>query len=207
MSIEKSYNSWAEYYDTNKNKTRDLDKKATIKTLSKYSFNIVLELGCGTGKNTIWLLEKAQKIIALDFSEEMLNKATKKIENPKVTFKKADITKTWEIENEIADLITTNLILEHIEDLDFIFKQAFSKLKPNGLFFICELHPFKQYTGTKARFETENGIEELEVYTHNISEFTSIAFKNGFKLLELNEWFDDLNEYKIPRLVSFVFQK
>ena len=74
MSIEKSYNSWAKQYDTNNNKTRDLDKKATINTLSKYNFNNVLELGCGTGKNTIWLIEKAARIIALDFSEEMLEK-------------------------------------------------------------------------------------------------------------------------------------
>ena len=97
--------------------------------------------------------------------------------------------------------------VEHIENLDFIFKEAFAKLKSNGLFFICELHPFKQYNGTKARFETETGLTELEVYTHNISEFTSTAFKNGFKILELKEWFDDFNEKEIPRLVSFVFQK
>ena len=38
MSIEKAYNSWAEQYDTNKNKTRDLDIKSTIETLSKYDF-------------------------------------------------------------------------------------------------------------------------------------------------------------------------
>ena len=81
MSIEKSYNSWAKQYDTNNNKTRDLDKKATIKTLSNYNFNYVLELGCGTGKNTIWLLEKAKNIIAFDFSKEMLKKAKEKITN------------------------------------------------------------------------------------------------------------------------------
>ncbi|WP_282112804.1 hypothetical protein [Maribacter stanieri] len=40
MSIKKAYNSWAEQYDT-----RDLDKKATIETLSKYNFDVVLELG------------------------------------------------------------------------------------------------------------------------------------------------------------------
>ena len=207
MSIEKSYNFWAAQYDTNKNKTRDLDKLATIKTLSKYNFNTVLELGCGTGKNTMWLLKKAQHIIGIDFSEEMLSIATKKVKSPKVIFKKADLTKIWKIENEFADLITSSLILEHIKELDFIFKQASKKLKPKGIFFICELHPFKQYAGSKARYETENGTEELEVYTHNISDFTNIALKNGFKLIELNEWFDELDQNEIPRLISFVFQK
>ena len=52
MDIEKAYNIWSSNYDTNKNKTRDLDKKVTEETLSKYTFKSVLELGCGTGKNT-----------------------------------------------------------------------------------------------------------------------------------------------------------
>ena len=41
MSIEKAYNSWANQYDTNDNKTRDLDQEATIKTLEKYTFKTV----------------------------------------------------------------------------------------------------------------------------------------------------------------------
>ena len=35
MSIENAYNIWANQYDTNENRTRDLDKKSTIETLSK----------------------------------------------------------------------------------------------------------------------------------------------------------------------------
>ena len=56
MSIEKAYNIWANQYDTNENRTRDLDKISTSQTLSRYEFENVLELGCGTGKNTNWLL-------------------------------------------------------------------------------------------------------------------------------------------------------
>ena len=78
MSIEKAYNAWAEQYDTNENKTRDLDIKATVESLSKYKFKHVLELGCGTGKNTSWLLTKAERVIGLDFSQEMLNIAREK---------------------------------------------------------------------------------------------------------------------------------
>ncbi|WP_456422212.1 class I SAM-dependent DNA methyltransferase [Lutibacter sp.] len=207
MSIEKAYNSWATQYDGNENKTRDLDKKATISTLSNYKFNTVIELGCGTGKNTLWLLKKAQKIIGLDFSQEMLNKAKEKINTANVVFKKTDFTKPWDIENNFADLITSSLTLEHIKNLDVIFKQVSEKLKSNGLFFISELHPFKQYSGSKARFESENGIVELEVYTHHISEYLNSAKKYNFKLIEINEWFDEYSENEIPRLISFIFKK
>jgi predicted TPR repeat methyltransferase len=207
MSIEKAYNIWASQYDSNLNLTRDLDKKCTIKTLKNLDFKNVLELGCGTGKNTEWLLNKAERIIGLDFSQEMLNKAKAKIFDKRVLFKKADLTKDWEIENNFVDLITASLTLEHIENLDHIFSQANLKLKKNGLFFISELHPFKQYSGSKAKYETENGIKELEVYIHDISEYIDTAKNNGFKLIELKEWFDESSENEIPRLISFVFKK
>jgi ubiquinone/menaquinone biosynthesis C-methylase UbiE len=207
MSIENAYNSWAEQYDTNLNKTRDLDQKTTIKILSKYDFKTVLELGCGTGKNTEWLCKKANRVLAMDFSAEMLKKAQTKIISNNVQFLKADLNKKWSIENDFANLITINLTLEHINNLDFVFEQAHQKLQNNGLFFICELHPFKQYSGSKARFETENGIEKLEVFTHHISDYLIAAKTQNFKLIALNEWFDDDDTTEIPRLISFVFKK
>ncbi|MGB1247635.1 MAG: class I SAM-dependent DNA methyltransferase [Chitinophagales bacterium] len=207
MSIEQAYNNWANQYDTNKNVTRDLDKKSTVDTLSKYDFETVIELGCGTGKNTLWLMEKAKTIIGLDFSQAMLNKAKEKIACNKVTFKKADLTQNWAIENDFADLITSSLTLEHIKDLNHIFRQTQLKLKDNGLFFISELHPFKQYLGSKAKFVTTNGTQELETYTHNITDYIEEAKNNNLKLIEIKEWFDDDIDKRLPRLISFVFKK
>ncbi|MEN8123510.1 MAG: class I SAM-dependent methyltransferase [Bacteroidota bacterium] len=206
MSIQKAYNSWANIYDSNHNKTRDLDKVVTIKTLSNYQFDNVLELGCGTGKNTEWLVEHAKQIIGLDFSDEMLKKAKEKIRSNKVKFQKADLTKGWNVPNYFADLVTSSLTLEHIENLDFIFQQAHLKLKTKGKFFISELHPFKQYLGTKAKYDTDQGEEELEVYIHHVSEFLKNAKKMGFILIHFQEWFDNDNK-EIPRLISFVFEK
>ena len=207
MSNEEAYNLWAEQYDSNKNKTRDLDRRSTVETLEKYAFSTVIELGCGTGKNTTYLLKKAEKIVALDFSEEMLHKAQQKIKDKRVEFRKADLLKEWKINNDFADLVTCSLVLEHIKNIDFIFEQAAQKLKQNGLFFISELHPAKQYTGSKARFSTEKGIQELEVFVHHISDYIKTANKNGFSLVEINECFDEPGESEIPRLISFVFKK
>ncbi|MBA6153070.1 class I SAM-dependent DNA methyltransferase [Gelidibacter maritimus] len=207
MNIEKAYNIWADQYDTNSNKTRDLDTKSTIETLNKFDFSKVIELGCGTGKNTTFLLKKADEIIGLDFSQEMLNKAKDKIKDERVEFRRADLTAEWNIENNYADLITCSLVLEHIEKLNFVFNQANKKLKNGGLFFISELHPFKQYSGSKAKFETENGTQELETYVHHFSEYLEVANENGFELLELKEWFDEENKSGIPRLIGITLRK
>ena len=146
-------------------------------------------------------------MIAVDFSEKMLSRAKKKIKSNKVNYLQYDLTKPWKIKSNFADLISCSLVLEHIYNLNFLFREARKKLKTNGIFYICELHPFKQYQGSKARYETENGTVELEVFVHNISEYIESALKNGFELLELNEWFDNSDKIKPPRLISFVFKK
>jgi hypothetical protein len=61
MNTEKAYSIWAEYYDTNKNKTRDIEAISLRETLSNMRFKSYLEIGCGTGKNTEWLINKVDE--------------------------------------------------------------------------------------------------------------------------------------------------
>lgn len=78
MSIQKAYNEWSETYDTDENLTRDLDQKVTRESLANLHFDSILEIDCGTGKNTIFLAQIGAHVHALDFSEGMIEKARKK---------------------------------------------------------------------------------------------------------------------------------
>ncbi len=207
MKINDAYNIWAEQYDSNQNKTRDLDQQLTKVVLGKLEFNDVLELGCGTGKNTEWLVDQCETVTCLDFSHEMLSKAKEKIKSKKVQFHQTDLNNQWPVPDNQFDLVTSSLTLEHIENLDFIFQQAYRKLKIDGQFFISEYHPFKQYLGGKARFELNEKVIELETYVHHLSDFLDAAKKNKFHLIEIKECFDEEIELEIPRLISFVFCK
>ncbi|MBU0476066.1 MAG: class I SAM-dependent methyltransferase [Bacteroidetes bacterium] len=206
MKIDEAYNNWSDIYDTNENKTRDLELVVGKTLLANKYFSNIIELGCGTGKNTEWLIDKCDSLIGVDFSSEMLAKAKSKIVSDKVKYVEADLLKPWTFNNKSADLMTFSLVLEHIADLEFVFSEAHKLLNENGLFYICELHPFKQYIGSKARFEINNRIIKLETYVHHISDYLE-ATKSNFKLLQLNEWFDDDEKVGMPRLVSFLFQK
>jgi ubiquinone/menaquinone biosynthesis C-methylase UbiE len=207
MNPQQAYNSWASQYDANENKTRDLEAKALRDILSTISFNTVLEIGCGTGKNTEWLLQKAEHITAVDLSEEMLSKAKEKIPSNNVEFIQADINNDWNFTGSTFDLIGFSLVLEHIENLDHIFKEVYKKINEEGFVYIGELHPFKQYTGTKARFETDEGLQIVECFNHHISDFIQSAKKYGLKLIELDEYFDDDDKTSIPRILILLFQK
>lgn len=206
-AVQKGYNQWAGSYDSVENKTRDLDKLATQTVLRQFTLGQLLELGCGTGKNTEWLSQHAARVTAVDFSDAMMQQAKEKIKASNVSFVQADIKNKWLFKDNTFDMITCNLILEHIQDLKFVFAEAARVLKDGGRFFISELHPFKQYTGSKARFENEGETIFLECYVHHISDFFDAAIQNGFNCLQLKEWFDDEEKKDLPRLVSFVFEK
>ena len=61
MSVQILYDRWSTTYDTVENKTRDLEKQACRTVLGDLRFKRVLELGAGTGKNTVWLAEHAEQ--------------------------------------------------------------------------------------------------------------------------------------------------
>jgi ubiquinone/menaquinone biosynthesis C-methylase UbiE len=207
MDTKQAYNTWANQYDSNNNKTRDLEAIALRKTLADISFDIALEVGCGTGKNTGWLIEKAKNVTAIDLSGEMLTKAKEKISSDRIRFLQTDITNEWTFTNQLYDLISFSLVLEHIQNLDHVFNEVCKKLKPGGYVYIGELHPFKQYTGTKARFDTEDGQQVVECFNHHISEFIQTAKKYKLTPIDIDEYFDDDDTNEIPRILSILLQK
>lgn len=207
MSIQNAYNNWSASYDTDENLTRDLDLKVTREALANVRFRSILETGCGTGKNTSFLSHIGTRIHALDFSRGMIEKAREKVRAENVRFSIADLTQRWPCDYEAYDLIVCNLVLEHIEDLSFIFSESFRVLESGGKFLINELHPFRQYAGKRARFASEAGITEVPAFVHHISDFVNAASENGLTLVKLNEWWHEQDENKPPRLVSFLFEK
>jgi 2-polyprenyl-3-methyl-5-hydroxy-6-metoxy-1,4-benzoquinol methylase len=164
MNVKEAYKYWSEQYDTNNNKTRDLEAVSLRDTLRDIKFEKCLEIGCGTGKNTEWLITKGKNILAVDISDEMLAIAKQKVKDKNVSFIKADVTESWGFTSETFDLVVCSLVLEHIENIQTIIRQIAEHLNFGGVLYIGELHPFKQYTGSKAKFETESSENKPAAY-------------------------------------------
>ena len=207
MSVQKAYDNWSSQYDTNDNRTRDMEALALPETLAGIHFETCLEIGCGTGKNTSWLLTKANTITAVDLSNEMLAKAKEKIQSAKVNFIQADILQEWDFANTKYDLVSFSLVLEHIENLEPVFNRVSQVIAATGHVYIGELHPFKQYAGSKARFTTVEGEQVVSCYNHHVSDFVQAAQKHGFKIVNINEYFDDDDRASIPRILTILLSK
>jgi ubiquinone/menaquinone biosynthesis C-methylase UbiE len=208
MSIQQAYNEWSLTYDTDTNATRDLDQVVTRRVLGGLRAESIVEIGCGTGKNTRFFAELGKRVQALDFSAGMLARAKENVgPASNVTFSVADITKGWPCADQSAGLVSCNLVLEHINELSTVFAEAARVLVPRGWFFVCELHPFRQYQGTVANFSRGEQKTQIPAFVHHISDFVTAAQSCGFSVKRLEEWWHEKDAGKPPRLVSFLFEK
>jgi len=208
MSIESAYARWAATYDADRNLTRDLDRDVTRRMLGGRRFRYAIEVGCGTGKNTGLLAEIAAQVVALDFSPAMLAQAKDKVRAPRVAFRGADVTQPWPCADHVADLVTCNLVLEHVEQLDAVFKEVARCLDDAGMLYLSELHPFRQYEGAQARFtDAADTITRVPAFLHHVSDFLAAAERVGLVASSLREWWHADDAGRPPRLLTLEFAR
>jgi ubiquinone/menaquinone biosynthesis C-methylase UbiE len=206
--IAAAYDQWAKTYDTDQNRTRDLAGQVLRQANLNFADRKVIEVGCGTGRNTEWLTRAAagaRDIVALDFSEEMLARARERVRDPRVRFIQHDVRTRWPLADASADLVIVILILEHIELLEPFLAEAGRALNVGGELFICELHPMRQLLGGQAQFTSTQTGEHRRVpaFLHNVSDYVNAALSSGFELVGMGEWRDaDSLPKDLPRLLS-----
>ena len=176
----------------------------------------VLDISCGTGYPTTEILRRmsdGSRLIAIDASSAMLDVARRKIAElgpigkKGVFFRTESAVPKLSFADDVYDLVVCNLVLEHIENLPLLFSEASRCLAERGCFFVSELHPFRQYQGTKANFQRDQETTEIPAFVHHISDFLNAADSSGFALKHLKEWWHTQDRDKPPRLVSFWFEK
>jgi len=107
----------------------------------------ILDLGSGTGRNNCFMAEKVGshgKIVGLDISDEMLNRARKQCcKYPNVTFEKQRIELSLPYKEEF-DKVFISFVLHGFEDDQKlgIIRGALQALKPGGAFYILDYSEF-----------------------------------------------------------------
>ena len=206
-----AYDRWAASYDADRNATRDLDAEVVRGAPLAIAGHDVLELGCGTGKNTAWLAERARSVVALDFSEGMLARARERVGAAHVRFVRHDVRAPWPVPDASADVVVGNLVLEHVADLAPVYAEAARVLRPRGgQLFLCELHPYRQWRGGQAQFTDAATGESVRVtaHVHTVSEYVNGGLDAGLTLRHLGEWLEaGAPAGAVPRLVSVRFER
>ena len=179
------YDAWAKTYDEDINSTIYVDELHFQKFWGNLENKKVLEIGCGSGRNTQKLVKSNHQITAIDISQKMLEKAKLKTVKNDINFICGDFI-NLEIEDNDFDFVIISLVLEHIEDLNLFFTKVFSNLKSGASLFISEIHPQRMQNGSGARFiDKEKNIEiRAKSFAHKEEDFENAAKSAGFQIVQ-----------------------
>lgn len=109
--------------------------KNLIDRISKRNFMSVLELACGTGRVTQYLVQSQPdaKIIATDINPDMLEVAKKKIESKNIEWKQADMQEI-PFDDSVFDLVICQYGVMFLPDKVKAYKEIYRVLVPGGIF-------------------------------------------------------------------------
>ncbi|MFC4726920.1 class I SAM-dependent methyltransferase [Coralloluteibacterium thermophilus] len=211
LPVLDAYERWAPDYDFDSNRTRDLDAAVLRAAGLPVEGAAVVEFGAGTGKNSAYLASLARRLTALDLSPAMLARARAKVRGAHVAFVEHDIVRPWPVPDAAADLVVGNLVLEHVADVGPVFRHAARALRPDGILYVCELHPYRQLRGAVARFAAAEGEVRVKAWLHTTADYVTAALAAGFRLVSMAEPRDvpaaGADGENVPRLLQLVFRK
>ena len=100
------------------------------------SGNLVLDVGCGAGVKSEYLINKGLKVVGIDFSEKMIEIAKQRMPDNK--FLAVDILEPIKIKEQF-DGIFAQAVLLHIpkKDIKRVISNLVSILKPKGYLYIA----------------------------------------------------------------------
>ena len=101
--------------------------------LNQNSDKEILDLGCGIGADTLYLIERGYKVLSCDFSKEALNSIRKNISNSKTLY--LDMMKKFPIKDSTYSLIIADLTLHYFDNniTLHIMKEIKRILKSDGI--------------------------------------------------------------------------
>lgn len=193
------YSHWAATYDADTNPLIMLEETITLELIGPIQGQLVLDLGCGTGRYCLLLAERGASVVGLDPSRAMLERAREKasgvghIELHNCTIEKA------EFPDDHFDAVISALTLSHLPGLEPTLGEMVRVLKHGGWMIISDIHPYWAVSGHDyTEFFDQNGQEyRIPQYAHLVEDYWRLLSKLGMRVEEIRE----------PRIDSWLVEK
>ena len=183
------YDRWAATYDTMGNWLLDLDEPEVDRALGDVSGLDLLDVGAGTGRHAIRLAERGASVTAIDFSEQMLDRAREKPGADRVRWLVHDVARPLPFAADAFDRVLSALVLEHIpvDELVPFFHELGRVARRDGVILVTAMHPAMFVKGVSANFRDEGGEVRPQSHPATVSDYVMGAIHAGLVVVALAE--------------------
>ena len=190
LPVQAGYAAWAPLYDGDGNPLTALEGPAVRRWFGSLNGGRALDVGCGTGRHTLALLDAgASTVAALDLTPEMMATGRAKVSgeaSARVFWVRHSLPGPLPFRDATFDLAVLGLVAEHVEDLEGGLTAVARTLKPGGLCVVSALHPERTAEGQRARYiDPVTGLRHPIATVHrSVEDYLDAAHRAGLELVE-----------------------
>ena len=182
--LAEGYRLWSETYDAPL-RLSPLEEPAVHRLLDSLPPSLVLDAACGTGRHSVYLAERGHRIIGIDRSPEMLERARRKIGAGE--FRVGDLS-ALPLGDESVDAAVCALALVHLADVSAAVGELARVVRPGGRVIISDVHPFVILLGWQAQFRSSTGAPGfMRIHPHLPSAYCQAFAAAGLRVRGCDE--------------------
>lgn len=207
VSTQTGYDRWSEIYDEEFNALVQLEEPAVRARLGDVAGLDVIDLGSGTGRHAVWLVEHRANVTAVEFSQGMIAKARAKPGWDRVRLVDHDLTTPVPLPDASFDRVLNCLVLDHIFDLPHVFAEFRRLCRPDGFIVTSIMHPAMMLRGVQAHFTDPRTGDDIHPRSapNQISDYVLAALGVGLQIEHMSEHaVDEQLAARSPRAAKYL---
>ncbi|MBO0867042.1 MAG: class I SAM-dependent methyltransferase [Micromonosporaceae bacterium] len=179
------YRRWAASYDEPRNSLFDSDEPVMHQILDALPAGDALDAACGTGRYAEYLAGRGHRVVGVDSSPEMLDRARSRV--PSGEFLLGDLHRLPLRDGQV-DLVVCGLALTHVPALAPVIAEFARVLRPGGHLAISDAHHEIVFRGSGPHALGPNGEPGLTPnYRHTAGDFIRAALAAGLQVRRCEE--------------------
>jgi len=180
---KKVYHLWSKSYDKEDNPALFAERNFAIDILKLNEKDIVLDYGCGTGRNIDKILKLTGNVHGIDISEDMLAIARKKYSN--IELKLIRSQNKIPFDKNFFTKILCSFVISHIRNIDILFKEFNRVLVDGGKLVISTIHPEANFAKYKLKPGDRFELMKYDInIQHSFEELNKALINSGFEIEE-----------------------